>query len=592
MASAGIINVVLSASTDMFTSGFKKAESTIQSLAGTAKSAAGAILSPMGALTGIAAGGGMAMMLKSTMENIEQQARLAQRMGVSVEVMNGLQHAAKMVSVDAEELTHGLDHMEKTLGEVASGSGPQAAAVIAHLGLDAKKLADESPDKALLEIADGLSKVHNVSEQAAAAGQLFGERMAGRLVPLLSQGSAGITKFVEEAKKLNPSLNDVNAQKVIAANQAIEKMQDAFTGVVQTVAIQLAPWMEAAADKVVAFGTKGQGAAGYVVDGFGWVLKAIAKSADFLEAGEAAWQMYQYAGAEADVAILKGISYVLDGLDWLLKKVGVTATGWGNATRQMAADIDKIGQDAFLKAGEHWDNFMKGRNSKAADNWIQNFKDGHDKAAQAAAESARATAGAANNADKYAQAWQKAQENAQKVVSTLAELKKANDTFGMSEGQKKMYDLKQLGATADQMQQAQMLQQSLDAKEEEKKRVDELKEKMKSMWQEAMTPQQKYQEALDQIHQAMLRNIITQDQANQLSKKAAAELNKAEPNKKATAEQYFSSFTVRNNGGNDPTVDLSRQQLTEQQKQTKTLGDIYGLFQQGNGPVMLSISSN
>src|SRR5207247_2365101 len=100
-------------------------------------------------------------------------------------------------------------------------------------------------------IADKISKIENPAERATAAMQIFG-KSGQQLLPLMMSGAEGLAAAQKEAEKLGLTYNRVDAAKVEAANDSMTRMKAVVTGVGNQLAIQLAPFIDAAATKLTA----------------------------------------------------------------------------------------------------------------------------------------------------------------------------------------------------------------------------------------------------------------------------------------------------------------------------------------------------
>src|SRR3954468_24115653 len=109
----------------------------LTSFAGNVAGAASKVTALAGAATALIAGGSLAALVHSSMEAIDTNAKLADRLGFTTESLTGLQHAAGLAGVDSESLTGALEKMLNNLSDAATKGGP-AADALAQLGLDAK----------------------------------------------------------------------------------------------------------------------------------------------------------------------------------------------------------------------------------------------------------------------------------------------------------------------------------------------------------------------------------------------------------------------------------------------------------------------
>src|SRR2546426_591780 len=83
-----------------------------------------------------------------------------------------------------------------------------------------KELVNTAPEEALKGIADGLSKMENPAQRAAAAVAIFGKAGQGML-PMLLGGAEALSAAQREAEKLGLTFSRLDAAKVELANEAM-----------------------------------------------------------------------------------------------------------------------------------------------------------------------------------------------------------------------------------------------------------------------------------------------------------------------------------------------------------------------------------
>ncbi len=483
------LNVKLTATINGFTSGMRAAVAPLKELGSTVTGVASHIFSLTGAITGIAAGGGLLLFAKNAAESIDATAKLSDRLGITTEALVGLQHGAGLAGVGTEELTGGLEKMLKSIGQAASGTG-EALPAFAALGLSAKKLADESPDQALGEIADKLTDIHNPAERAARVMEIFG-KSGQALLPYLMSGSEGIKAMEKDAQKLGLTFNRVDAARVEQANDAMSRLQDVFTGAMRTAVIQFAPFIEAAANKLTDLGTNGQGAAGLVVTGVEYILVGIAKLADWVELLKAGWYGFQAVTITAAYATVKALEGISAGLDWILKNLGMTGTGWNETLHAMADSLATQVDEAATKAGESMDRFTKGTNAAAVSKAFDEIRAKSLETAKATADNADKLKGGAVNAENFAKKLADAEERAKKIGEAIAGIQKDIDRVGLNDSEKKLADLEDLGASFEQLIVAAGQLNKLMELQNAQKGADAIKEMRKEIEQFNMTDAQK-----------------------------------------------------------------------------------------------------
>jgi hypothetical protein len=519
--------VLLTANTAGFTSGLKGAVAPLKSFGSSVTSIGSKVVAFGGALTALAAGAGMAALVKGQMESIDSTAKLSDRLGIATEKLTGLQHAADLSGVSNEQLTGGFEKLLKSLGEAAQGGG-QAGAALAKMGLDAKQLVDADPDQAFIAISEGLKNINNPAERATTAMEVFG-KSGQSLLPLMLSGKEGITAAMEEAEKLGLTFSRVDAAKVEAANDAMTRLQAVFVGVARTLAIQLSPFIDAAASKLTDLASSGDGMGKMVVNAFEWVVTGIAKAADFIGLLKAGFYTLKGVASLALLGIAAPLNLVIQGVEWLGKKLGVLGddSTWGAFSQGLQDGLVDEADKAFKQAGESWNEFVSGKHSAAAAQMFDGIRAKAQQNAQAVADNAAKMRGAAAATEDWAAKLKLAEQNAQKVTDTIAGLQKEVAQFGKSDADKKLADLAALGATPEQLSQAKKSLDQLDALNAAKKKSEELQDRAKSVLESIQTPTQKYDEQIGSLSELLNNGLLSWDQYGAAVRKAREELEKS-----------------------------------------------------------------
>jgi hypothetical protein len=252
MAKIGSLFVSLAANINPFAKSIKGAKAITQGVTRA--------FGQMGATLGVAfSGRAIVQGIKATMDAVDAHAKYARSVGMSVEALLELDHAAKINGLSTEKLRVGMAMMAKNVSMAAQGMG-EAKTALEMLGLDAVALNEASPDKMLERIADAMMGIGNSADRARIAMQLFGESGRG-LVPLLSQGGAGVRAARADR---GGAITDLDAAKVEAANDAIARMTVVLDNFKMMFAVELSPALQAWAESVT-FSSKNNMSAGEII---------------------------------------------------------------------------------------------------------------------------------------------------------------------------------------------------------------------------------------------------------------------------------------------------------------------------------------
>ena len=217
------------------------------------------------AAVGVAAASAVGIALvRSQLQQIDALAKTSALLNVTIQDLQGLRFAAEQSGASAGVLDKALERLTRNIGEVQGGTG-EAKKAFDELGLSAVELAKISPADALGKVATALQGVESNSQRVNFAYQILG-RSGTQLVNMLANGEEGLNAFKQEALDLGLTLDEVDAAKVEAANDALNRIQKVIQGALQQATVELAPFIEAIA-KEFANAAKESGGMGHVVVG-------------------------------------------------------------------------------------------------------------------------------------------------------------------------------------------------------------------------------------------------------------------------------------------------------------------------------------
>lgn len=489
----------------------------IGKLGAIATSAFGIITGGLAAM-GVAVGAiSLVRLLAHTSQQMDATAKLSDRLGIATEKFTAYQYAAKSAGVGAGEFENALEQMLRRTAEAAGGSDALGMS-FDRIGLDARELANLPTDQAFSKIADGLSKVENASERGALAMDLFG-RGGQSMLPMLMKGADGLKAAEAEAKRLGITFSRMDAAKVEMANDAMGRLGAVGKGALQTLVVQLSPFVESFTQKLVNMAASGEGVGARVVGAFGWILKAAGKVADYLELLNAGWQTMRGVVSYALGSVLAALAPVIRGVEWLANKLtGEESTGFGDAFTMLAEEVLVEGDKAFAKANESWGKFLSGENSKKAANFIIEIQDKANQAAQSLAQNAEKNQGKAFIGQE---ALKLTAERAEKISEIINRLNTESAEAGLSDMDRQIRELEQLGATANQLAEARAAIVTKQSADEMKALADEAKQLKESV----RTPAEKTNAEIDKIRTMFSRGLIDSETVKRSVEAAYKDLN-------------------------------------------------------------------
>ena len=225
----------------------------------------------------VAAGAAMVVGLtKSGLEAIDSQAKLARSIGSTIDGLRGLQIATGDAGVTSEMLGKAMQQLNSRLGEAQTGTG-EAKKAFDMLGLSAAQLSQMDVDQRMATIADRIRELGLSSSQTADVLRDFGIR-GGEMVDFLRNGGDAIRAARREVDDFGLSISAVDAAKVEAANDAMQRIGRVMEGIQNQLAIAFAPALKVLADRFnelakenKGFGEQATQTAETVATGFGYV---------------------------------------------------------------------------------------------------------------------------------------------------------------------------------------------------------------------------------------------------------------------------------------------------------------------------------
>ena len=209
------LQVLLSAQTGQFEKRIKGAQKSTSQMTNTV----GLLTKSLGALGVVFGAGVLISGLRKMVDEFDRLAKQASRLRVSVDALAGLGFAAERSGGSAEAFGKALEKMNRNIGDVANGVG-ESKRIFDEWGISAQKLIGMGSEQAFLEIADSISKLDSVQEQAAASAAIFG-RSGLELMNTFQLGREGITELTDAHRALTGGFGD-------AAKDA-ERLKDALT---------------------------------------------------------------------------------------------------------------------------------------------------------------------------------------------------------------------------------------------------------------------------------------------------------------------------------------------------------------------------
>ena len=224
---------------------FSNARAEMDSLAGRVPVVGGALTGLNGPLVALAAAGAAAAVgldqARKAMQFADDLVAMADKLGVGVEALQELRHAAEASDIPVDKLDASLAALNGTIGAIQTGvGGAKAAKPFAALDITPEQLRNiKSADELLPLLADKMSKIGSTAAQVQIARKLGIED----LLPLLRQGSTGLETLRADARELGIVMSDDVARRAADANEQLRIAGDVISKNLTVAFAQLAPYI-------------------------------------------------------------------------------------------------------------------------------------------------------------------------------------------------------------------------------------------------------------------------------------------------------------------------------------------------------------
>ncbi len=260
---------------------------------------------------------GAATMIRSGLQVVDAQAKLAQSLGTTVESIQVLERAGELAGVSMSGIEQATKDLTRRLSQAAAGTGP-AVAALERLGLSASALLALPLDERVGRINQAIEDFVPAAERAAVAGQLFGEEGS---IAISRIDTATLRQATQDVRDFGVVVSEQDADQIERTNDAISRLGLIWRGLSNQLAVAAAPALEAVADALAAIsrttGPLGQGIR-LLFDNIGRLASIAAAFAAFI-AGR--W----VAGMVVAAASVRGLATALVFLRGALIRTGIGA---------------------------------------------------------------------------------------------------------------------------------------------------------------------------------------------------------------------------------------------------------------------------
>lgn len=209
-----------------------KYDSLSQSLEKAGKSMAVVSAAAAGALVG------MTKLAKDAVKTGDEIATNATKYNLSAEAIQRWNYIAMQSDVSSEVLYKSMVKTRDALGTKLAGQVNNSTKAIEALGISLESV--QTDEQAFNQIIGALSNIKNSTEQAYYANEIFGEKIATELTPLLKQGGEALNEYAKEFESVG-YLSNEQVDQLAKFDNAMNKVNAQFQNAKTQLGIALLP---------------------------------------------------------------------------------------------------------------------------------------------------------------------------------------------------------------------------------------------------------------------------------------------------------------------------------------------------------------
>lgn len=218
---------------------------TVSDLGGKISNA-GKALAPLstaaaGAITSFAALG------KNAISSADNVATLATQYEMSSEALQRFNYVALQTDTQSEDLYKAFVKVRAGVADMVAGADSTASKALKNLKLDFDSF--DGSEEQFYAIIDALSSMEDQTQMVYLANDIFGDKLANNLLPLIYAGTDAVSEYRAEYEELG-SLSDEQVGKLAEFDNVLNKLHTQFQNVALQIGSALLPVMESIADIV------------------------------------------------------------------------------------------------------------------------------------------------------------------------------------------------------------------------------------------------------------------------------------------------------------------------------------------------------
>lgn len=242
--SLGTLTIDLIAKVGGFVQGMDKAERASQKwrdqVTKDAKEVGASILAVGAAAATAAIGIGAAglSIVKNTAQQVTEADRWAKSLKMSTQDLLSWQYAAEQAGLTGDNIADIFKDINDKVGDAVLNKSGEAAQALDTLGLSAKKLSEQSPDKQLIAISEALQKIPSQAGKTNILESLGND--LSKMLPLFENNNEKLKQFIQLSKDFGVAPPQEDIDNLVKVNQFFQDIETSARGLKMEIASGLA----------------------------------------------------------------------------------------------------------------------------------------------------------------------------------------------------------------------------------------------------------------------------------------------------------------------------------------------------------------
>lgn len=188
---------------------------------------------------------GLAALATTTIKTGDEIATMATQYDITTDAVQRFNYVALQTDVQSEDLYKGLVKVRAASSDLAVGVSSTATKALEQLNLSMDKFGGE--EEQFYAVIDALSKMEDTTLRTSLANDIFGEKFAVNLLPMIEAGTIAINQYKAEFEALG-YLNEEQVQSLAKMDEELNKLKTQYTNLALELGESLMPVVKELSD--------------------------------------------------------------------------------------------------------------------------------------------------------------------------------------------------------------------------------------------------------------------------------------------------------------------------------------------------------